>query len=444
MRLTVAKFGGSSVNSADKLSMAYSTVSSLVERGDRVVTVVSAVRGVTDTLQDTIERIDAQNFDEVFAGCEEKLKNLHSHTPLSVEDLSVLERDLSGYVKSGKKPWLEDQILVKGEQLFAENFASGLNRNGVKTELLDFGSPHFPTVVRGYFGNARIDLEGTREMCQRLLPHFYSLRCICVPGFGGVDRESGRVKTLRRGGSDAAATALGYGLSSDSLLIITDTAGIKRAYTKSLTDAPTIPEICVEELRDAGVYGAKVPNEAAMRPLMLHCPQETAVTRYDNVYGERTMVVKTRELDAEHPVELASQREIIIYEFNGENMHSQISHLESDLDIKLIDFISLGGGDYTRKLVIPSDQEPYVDESLTEHRNLDVTKSRGALVGVVGKSIERAPGIIARMGGALARKGINIYYQFDVSPISCGVIVDKSQSEEAVELLYDEFKLSTF
>jgi aspartokinase len=54
------------------------------------------------------------------------------------------------------------------------------------------------------------------------------------------------------------------------------------------------------------------------------------------------------------------------------------------------------------------------------------------------------PGIIAKMGGALARRGINIYYQFDVSPISCGAIVDRPQAEDAVELLYNEFKLSNF
>ncbi|MFH0896820.1 MAG: ACT domain-containing protein, partial [Candidatus Bathyarchaeota archaeon] len=105
----------------------------------------------------------------------------------------------------------------------------------------------------------------------------------------------------------------------------------------------------------------------------------------------------------------------------------------------------LGGGDYTRKLVILSDQEPYVDESISGHCDeIDITKSSGSLVGIVGKNMEESPGIISRMGGALAKKGINIYYQFDVSPISCGVIVDRSQAEEAVEMLYEEFKLSSY
>jgi len=445
MRITVAKFGGSTINDAGKLSAACSTVSSFVENGEKVVAVISAVRGVTDTLKETIEKIGGDNFHESFSQCRERLKRLHKHSPLYAGDLSDLERQLYRFVRSGKNPWIKDDVLVKGEELFSKNFADKLNDMGIETELINFDSPEFPTIVRGYFGNARVDLEETRAMCERIIPHFGEYSCVCVPGYGGIDKDSGRVKTLRRGGSDAVATALGYGFSADALWIITDVSGIKRAYTKKITDAPTIPLLCVEELRDAGVYGAKLPNEAAVRPLMLHCPRETFVAKYDEIEGEKTRIVENREINREHPVELAAQREIVIYEFNGDDLHTEIPRLESELDEKLIDFISLGGGDYTRKLAIPSDQESYVDRSVVAYSSkIDVTKSNGSLVGIVGKSMEKTPGIIARMGGALAKKGINIYYQFDVSPISCGVIVDRSQAEDAVELLYNEFRLSTF
>jgi aspartokinase len=126
-------------------------------------------------------------------------------------------------------------------------------------------------------------------------------------------------------------------------------------------------------------------------------------------------------------------------------LHAKISRLESELDDKLIDFISLGGGDYTRKIVVPSDQESYIDEIVLPHRDkVEISKSNGSLVGIVGKGMEATPGVIGRMGSALAKKGINIYYQFDVSPISSGVIVDRAQAEEAVDLLYSEFKLDSF
>jgi aspartokinase len=111
----------------------------------------------------------------------------------------------------------------------------------------------------------------------------------------------------------------------------------------------------------------------------------------------------------------------------------------------MIDFLSLGGGDYTRKLAIPSDQESYVDAIVSSYTDrLDVYKSYNSLVGIVGKGMAKVPGIIAKMGSALAKGNINIYYQFDVSPISCGVIVDKHQAESAVELLFEAFNLGTF
>ncbi len=445
MHVSVVKFGGNTVNDAERLELACSTVSSFVKRKEKVVAVVSAVRGVTDALKQTIEEIDEDNFGTRFAQCREQLEKLHKHSPLREEDFSNLERQLRDLVESDKKPWIRDSILVKGEEFFSRNFAQLLKDSGVETELIGFDSPEFPLLVYGYFGNARVDLEKTKTMCERAMRRFEGSSCLCVPGFGGVDADSGRVKTLRRGGSDAVATALSYGFSADALWVVTDVNGIKRAYTKKIADAPSIPFLCVEELRDAGVYGAKVPNEAAVQPLMLHCPQEAFIVKYDDLEGVRTRIVKDRELDVKYPVELAAQREILIYEFNGEDLHAQISRLELELDEQLIDFISLGGGDYTRKLVVPSDQEPYVDRFVAAYSGrIEVVKSRGSLVGVVGRSMVETPGIIARMGGALARGGINIYYQFDVSPISCGVIVDRSQAEAAVELLYEEFKLSSF
>jgi len=445
MFITVAKFGGSTINDAEKLDRACSTISSFVENGEKVVAVVSAVRGVTDTLKETVEKINEDNFQEYVSQCNERLKKLHRHSPLQSQDLSDLERQFYSFVRSDGKPWIKDAILVKGEELFSRNFADKLKDKGVGTELINFDSPEFPVIAHGYFGNAQADLEKTKAMCEKVIPHFKECNCICIPGYAGVDASSGRVKTLRRGGSDAVATALSYGFSANSLWIITDVNGIKRAYTEKITNAPTIPILCVEELRDAGIYGAKVPNEAAIRPLMMHCPREAFLAKYDDLGGEKTRIVRDKKIAGERPVELAAQREVIIYEFGGVNLHAKVSRLESELDEKLIDFISLGGGEYTRKLVIPSDQETYVDNVLATYSNkVDITKGSNSLVGIVGKGMEKTPGIIARMGSALAKKGINIYYQFDVSSLSCGVIVDRQQAEEAVELLYDEFKLSTF
>ena len=444
MHITIAKFGGSTTNNRNKLNVACSTVTSFVENKEKVVVVVSALRGVTNTLEATIRTINEENFHESITQCNNQLRRLHEHAPLDPRDLSELETQFQLLVQSGKSPWLQDQILVKGEELFSTNFATELTNRGIKTKLLTFDSPKFPTMVHGYFGNARVDLAQTKIKCETLASCFEEYVCLCVPGYGGVDIESGRVKTLRRGGSDAVATALSYGFSAAALWIITDVNGIQRVYTKKIVDAPTIPELCVEELRDAGTYGAKVPNEVAVRPLMLHCPPVTFVAKYDELDGEKTRIVKNEGTDSGRVVELAAQRELIIYEFTGVNIHATLSQLESELDAHFIDFISLGGGDYTRKIVIPPDQAPYMDQCVTTcGEKIDITKSKSSIVGIVGKNMRKTPGIIAKMGSALAKKDINIYYQFDVSPISCGVIVERSQAEAAVELLYREFKLAT-
>jgi aspartate kinase len=445
MKITVLKFGGSSINNTEKMDSACSTISSCVDHGENVIAVISAVRHVTNILKKTADSITVNDFQQRISNCNEQLLQLHHHSPLIAEDFHDLEHLFRLYIRSGKKPWIEDALLVKGEEFSSRNLAQTLNDRGTDTVFLNFNRPDFPSIVHGFFGNARVDLEQTKAQCKSTTPYFNDHSCICVPGFGGVDRDSGRVKTLRRGGSDAVAIALCYGYSAQAFWMMTDVNGIKRAYTTKINNAPTIPLISVDELRDAGIYGAKVPNETAIRPLMLHCPPKTFIVKYDEVDGARTRIVPNRAVDDSHPVELAAQREVIIYAFEGLHLHAKISNLESQLDQKMIDFISLGGGDYTRKLAIPSDQESYVDATVASYTdNVDIYKSDNSLVGIVGKGMTKIPGIIAKMSSALAKRDINIYYQFDVSPISCGVIVDRNQAESAVELLFEEFNLHTF
>jgi aspartokinase len=208
MRVSVAKFGGSTTNDGEKLRLACSTIASFVEGGNKVIAVISAVRGATNTLMETIDTINVDNFREYISRCIEELRRLHAHSSLYSEDLSDLERQFSHFVKSDNKAWMRDNILVKGEEYFSKTFVDKLNDKGVTTELINFDNPHFPTIVHGYFGNARSDLITTKAECERIEPRFKEYDCICVPGYGGIDKESGRVKTLRRGGSDAVATAL--------------------------------------------------------------------------------------------------------------------------------------------------------------------------------------------------------------------------------------------
>jgi aspartate kinase len=445
MQKTVVKFGGSSINDAKKLDTACSTISTFVDNDENVIAVISAVRNVTNVLKKIADTITEDNFQQRVSECNEQLLQLHHHSPLIAEDFQDLERLFLLYVRSGKKPWIEDALLTKGEEFSSRNIAQKLDDRGIDAIFLNFNKPKFPSIVHGFFGNARVDLEKTKAHCESITSYFDEYDCLCIPGFGGVDRDSGRVKTLRRGGSDAVAIALCYGFSSQAFWMMTDVNGIKRAHTTNIANAPTIPLISVDELRDAGIYGAKVPNETAIRPLMSHCPLKTFIVKYDEMAGPRTHIVPNRDTNSSHPVELAAQREVIIYAFEGLHLHAKISNLESELDQQMIDFISLGGGDFTRKLAIPSDQEYYVDTTIAAYNErLDIHKSANSLIGIVGKGMAKIPGIIAKMGSALAKKDINIYYQFDVSPISCGVIVDRLQAEAAVELLYNEFKLSTF
>jgi len=442
MQTAVLKFGGSTINSEQKLDTACSTVGYFIDEGYKVVAVFSAFRGVTDTLRNTLGRIGDPNFDECFSEC---VQGIRKYCPHSIEGLSEdLYKELKYFIKSGKSPWKRDEIEVKGERLASRISIDRLRAYGIYTELIDFGDTRSPLKVLGDYGNARVDLARTKEACQKLKENLELVDCVCLPGYGGEDVDSNRVKTLRRGGSDIVATALSYGLSADALWIITDINGIKRAFTDNIRNPPTIPVLTVNEIRDAGMYGAKLPNENAVDPLMKHCPKKTYIAKFDDIEGEKTRVLISKDKEEMNPVELVASRVVIVYTFEGTNLHMKVSSLENELGKKHIDFKSLGGSDYTRGIAIPPDQRSYVDKVIKEnYPNVDISKSKEALVGIVGEGMKYEPGtIVQRLGTALKERNIAAHNQTDLfSPISCGVTIDAENEKSLVESLYDEFGL---
>jgi aspartate kinase len=439
VKFAVDKFGGNTINSKQKLDTIFPTISSHIEKQHKVVVVVSAFREVTDILYSAIlnPRWEEKN-------CIEKMAKIHrdcmDYLPPKIREelFSQLSRNLAHLIHSPNSPWVKDDILVMGERFSANILSNYLKERGVRVNLKDFHDPDFPTIVHGPFGNARIDLEKTKKACAKIINNFNNSDCIVIPGYGGISSEDGRVRTLRRGGSDYVATSISYGLSASELWIFTDVHGIKSADDSIIRNAATIPVLSVEELLSAGIYGAKVPNAVSVYPLALHCPEKTFFAKYDDFRGEKTRIVKRGS--GGNPVKLVAGKDVTVCTFSGDNLNEKISKLEQQLSNNSVDFFSLGGYDQRRSLAFSVDQESYVEKEISKYENqLDVTKSHMGIVGVVGEGLKDTPGIIGRMGNTLAENKINIRYQIDVSDVSTGAIIDIDNIERAIKSLYEEF-----
>ena len=223
-RLLVVKYGGSVLRDGSGIREAAQKVKSEVEKGNRVVVVVSALKGVTDQL---IEATDSIN----------------PHTPRFVKD----------------------HIIRLGEEQSTRLFTSALELIGVPCEEFTVDSPGWPIITDGVFGNAEPLLgECRRAVNLSLKPLLDRGITPVVCGFVGRSRD-GMITTLGRGGTDTTATVLSRCLGADELVLVKDVGGVFSADPNLVPASEKLPEISTKDAYHLSSGGAKVLHDKVFR-----------------------------------------------------------------------------------------------------------------------------------------------------------------------------------
>ncbi len=174
----VLKFGGASLASAESFAHVAKIISSRRKSGFRVVTVVSAMAGVTDQLIDLARKV--------------------SEIP---------------------PPRELDMLVSAGERVSMSLLAMALAKLG--KPAASFTGSQSGIITTSDHHNAKI-LE---VRAYRLLPYLERNDIVIVAGFQGVSREK-EVTTLGRGGSDTTAVALAAALGAKGVEFYKDVAGV--------------------------------------------------------------------------------------------------------------------------------------------------------------------------------------------------------------------------
>jgi len=220
----VVKFGGSVLRDGDGIRQAAQQVKAEVEKGNRVVVVVSALKGVTDQLLDATDAI-------------------HPNTPTSVKD----------------------HIIRLGEEQSTRLVSSALNLLGVESEEFTVDSPRWPLITDENFGDA----EPLLDECQQavnlgLKPVIERGITPVVSGFVGRSL-SGEVTTLGRGGTDTTATVLSRCLNADELILVKDVGGVYSADPRRVEGAEMLGALTTDEAYQLSSSGAKVLHDKVFR-----------------------------------------------------------------------------------------------------------------------------------------------------------------------------------
>lgn len=272
--ITVMKFGGTSVGSAEALKR----VAGIVARneGDRVV-VVSAMSGITNFLVNVADNplIDPE-------GVVEQFRNKHMMTATQLFEGKILEefgKDFdermalfrSALMGDREDPYYKDALTSQGERFSSLLLCYVLRDMGIRSEALT--SEDAGIVAVGRPGNGSADLLNTASgMTMRIKPLLSMGTVPIITGFYGI-ASNGRPLTFGRGGSDYSAAVVANAIDADMLEIWTDVDGFMTADPRIIPDAKKIDEMNFGEAAELAYFGAKVLHPRTIEPVRLkHIP----------------------------------------------------------------------------------------------------------------------------------------------------------------------------
>ena len=403
MTKIVIKFGGTSVGSIERIVSAAKIVKNKLEKGNKIIVVVSAMAGKTDELVKQSEKI-SKKFNK---------------------------REL-------------DVLLSSGEQVTSALLAGALNELNVKAK--SYMGWQVPILTDGDSNNSRIINMHIEKINQ-----FLSNKGVAIiPGFQGISKN-GEISTIGRGGSDATAVAIAKIFKTDHCEIYTDVEGVFSTDPKNFPKAKKINKISYEEMLEMSSLGAKVMQSSAVQTAMMYDiplhvrsafsnKEGTRIFGSENIdYSKIITGVTYSKNDAKITLLGVQDKPGIaadIFEPLGKssiNVDMVIQNISPDGKETDLTF-TIKRNDLSKAIkLIKSNKKNVKFKSINENKKV-------SKISIVGAGMITTPGVTYRMFRALAQEKINIL-AISTSEIKISVIVKESSTTKAVKKLHTVFKL---
>ncbi len=403
MALVVAKFGGTSVASPERIQMVAKRLIASKQAGNQVVAVVSAMGKTTDELLGLARALNT--------------------------DPSAREMDM---------------LLSTGEQVSMSLLAMALQARGYSA--VSFTGWQSGITTDAGFGRAKIeDIDAARikEVIDRG-------SIAVVAGFQGITK-AGDITTLGRGGSDTTAVALASALKADVCEIYSDVDGVYSADPRVAPRARKLDEISYDDMLElsssgAGVLQARAVEFARKFGVVIH-----SRSAFSDAPG--TLIKES-----------ANMENVVIsgIAHDTSQVKLTIRDVVDQSGIAATVFNALSGANVNVDMIIQNiSEEGKTDLSFTCPES-DLDRARKAVerivskinarsysvdtniakVSLVGTGMKSSPGVAAKAFAALADQHINILL-ISTSPIRISVVIEAQQVDSAVRCLHTAFCLDS-
>jgi len=389
----VAKFGGTSLGSGDRINRAADSVAAAVEQGHEIAVVASAMGSTTDDLLEEIE------FD-------------------------AADRDRA-------------EIVSMGERTSVRMLKAALAARGVDAVFVEPGSDQWPVITDDL---GEVDAEETKKRAEALAAQMDGVVPV-ITGFLAQNHD-GEITTLGRGGSDTTAVMMGNYMDADEVVIITDVEGVMTGDPHVVEGARNVGRITVDELRSLSFRGAEVVAPSALS--YKHDDLDVRVVHYQhgNLLTGGTLIEGEFEnlIDMEDtPLACITVAGRAIRNRPGILADLSASLRNADLNID-----SVASGMDSITFYVSEDQAKEAEAVLHEKIVVDETLSSVtveeniAVIRVTGGELPNRPGVILDIVEPISEAGINIH-DVITSATSVAIFVAWDDREETLEIVQDEF-----
>jgi len=458
--MEVLKFGGSSLADVAAIELVVSIVEEKLKT-ERLVVVISAMAGVTDSLLDIgtkaathneSYKISLKELESYHLDTARKLLPIHEQSAmLSVvkQKFNELEALLDGvYLLNEISTRTQDTLVSYGEVLSSLLVAAKFSFLPIASKLLD---PKQIIVTNSNFSNAAVNFASTYQRCSAAVSD-ESKKLFIVPGFIAAN-ELGQTTTLGRGGSDYTAALFAAAVKASALEIWTDVSGMMTADPRIVSHAKPIEHISYQEAMELSHFGAKIIYPPTILPVM----QAGIPVRIKNTFEQTavgTLIENVSASSYDFIRGISSINNIALLSLEGNGMvgiPGFSKRLFETLATAQINVILITQSSSEHSICVGVKQsDAAVAKSLidatfaTDISNgyLDplAVETGLSVVAVVGENMKSHPGVSGKMFGTLGRNGINVRaIAQGSSEKNITAVLSERDVKKAVNVLHETF-----
>ncbi|HHY24654.1 MAG TPA: aspartate kinase [Clostridiaceae bacterium] len=447
--MKVAKFGGSSLASAEQVKKVCNIITSDL---DIKVIVVSAPGKrydddikVTDLLIACAESYMATgNAEKECEAVIARFDEIGKELGISDDILLTIAEDIKRRLKlySGNRKKFLDVMKAAGEDNCARLVAGYLQSLGNNAHYIN--PKDAGLILSNEYGNAQVLPESYENL--KSLKDISGI--LIFPGFFGYSKE-GDIVTFPRGGSDITGSILAAALDVELYENFTDVDCVYSVNPHIISNPIPIYELTYSEMRELSYAGFSIFHEEALVPVY-HKGIPVRVKNTNNPDAPGTTILPDRTNITRPVVGIASDDRFCCIHISKYLMNREIGFGRKVLKILEDENVSYdhipSGIDHMSVVLnrsqMKEDAEERIIKRIKEELSVDeVTVMHDlALIMIVGEGMNKTVGLAARATRAFARAGVNIeMINQGISEISIMFGVKAKDSIKAVKSLYEEF-----